>query len=157
MIFCKVCGTQLDDNATVCTCCGSQVTNPAAQQTYTDTQPAYTAPQGGYTAPQGGYTAPQGGYAAPQGGYAAPQGYAPQTVGPKSSGLITATKIFMIIGTVILGITGFLVPLAWCIPMTVIYFKKIERGEPLSVVFKVCSLLFVSLLAGIFMLIDSEQ
>ena len=145
MIFCKVCGTQLDDNATVCTCCGSQVTNPAAQQTYTDTQPAYTAPQGGYTAPQGGYTAPQGGYTAPQ------------TAGPKSSGLITATKIFMIIGTVIMGITGFLVPLAWCIPMTVIYFKKIERGEPLSVAFKVCSLLFVSLLAGIFMFIDNEQ
>lgn len=142
MIFCKVCGTQLEDNATVCTCCGSQVTAPA-QQTYADSQPAYTAPQGGYTAPQGGY--------------AAPQGYAPQPVAPRSSGLISATKIFMIIGTVVMGLTCFLIPLAWCIPMTISYYKKIENGEPISVGFKICTLLFVNLLAGIFMLVDSDQ
>ena len=43
-------------------------------------------------------------------------------------------------------------PLAWMIPMTVHYFKKTMAGEPTTLTFKICTLLFVSLLAGIFML-----
>lgn len=73
-----------------------------------------------------------------------------------NSGLITAAKILMIVGTIITGCTGFLIPLAWCIPMTVIYWGKVKRGEPVSVAFKVCSLLFVSMLGGIFMLVSNE-
>ena len=43
-------------------------------------------------------------------------------------------------------------PLAWMIPMTVHYFKKTSAGEPTTLTFKICTLLFVNLLAGIFML-----
>ncbi len=44
------------------------------------------------------------------------------------------------------------VPLAWMVPMIVHYFKKTKAGEPTTLTFKICTLLFVNLLAGIFML-----
>lgn len=72
----------------------------------------------------------------------------------KNSGLKTAAKVFMILGTIIMGI--YIIPLAWCLPMTISYCRKVKRGEPVSTGFKVCSLLFVSLLGGIFMLCDNE-
>lgn len=81
---------------------------------------------------------------------------APVTISTsKSSGLTTAAKVFMILGTVIMGI--YIIPLAWCIPMTVSYFKKVKNGQPVSTGFKVCSLLFVSMLGGIFMLCDKDN
>lgn len=71
------------------------------------------------------------------------------------SGLQTAAKIFMIIGCISMG--WCLIPLAWCIPMTVSYFGKVERGERASTGFKICTLLFVSLIAGILMLCDDAN
>ncbi len=70
------------------------------------------------------------------------------------STLSTIAKVFMILGTVIMGF--YLIPLAWCIPMTISYCKKIKNGEPISTAFKVCSLLFVSLIGGILMLCDNN-
>ncbi len=75
----------------------------------------------------------------------------------KPSGLATAAKVLMIIGTIINGLTGYLIPLAWCIPMTVVYCNKLKSGEPIGTGFKVCSLLFVSLIGGILMLCDKEN
>lgn len=72
------------------------------------------------------------------------------------SGLKIAAKIFMILGTIGLGISCFLIPLAWCIPMTVVYFSKTKKGEPVGTGFKVCSLLFVNTIAGILMLCDKD-
>lgn len=74
---------------------------------------------------------------------------------PKANAsMITAAKVFMIIGTVLAGFA--ILPLAWCIPMTVHYCKSVKLGKPVSTAFKVCSLLFVSLLGGIFMLLDNN-
>ena len=72
----------------------------------------------------------------------------------KESGFKIAAKILMIVGTVIMGFG--IIPLAWCIPMTVSYCNKIKNNQPVSVGFKICSLLFVSLLGGIFMFCDNE-
>lgn len=72
-----------------------------------------------------------------------------------NSGLTVAVKIFLIIGTISLGIT--IIPLLWCVPMTISYFKKVEKGEEISSGFKICCLLFVSMLAGILMLCDGEN
>ena len=47
---------------------------------------------------------------------------------------------------------GCSIPLAWMVPMIVHYFKKTRAGEPTTLTFKICTLLFVNLLAGIFML-----
>ncbi len=73
----------------------------------------------------------------------------------KPSGLATAAKILMIISTVITGF--YLIPLAWCIPMTIMYSNKLKTGEPISTGFKVCVLLFVNTIAGILMLCDKEN
>lgn len=67
-----------------------------------------------------------------------------------SSGLKTAAKVFMIIGCVFSGL--YLITLAWTIPMTINYCNKIKNNEPIGTGFKVCSLLFVNLIAGILML-----
>lgn len=73
----------------------------------------------------------------------------------KESGLTTAAKVFMILGTIVMGF--YLIPLAWCIPMTVSYFNKVKRNQPIGTGFKVCSLLFVSIIGGILMLCDKNH
>lgn len=64
-------------------------------------------------------------------------------------------KIFMILGCISIGWT--LIPLAWCIPMTVSAFRKLDAGEKFSTGFKVCTLIFVSLVAGIIMLCSDDM
>ena len=59
-------------------------------------------------------------------------------------------KVFMVLGCISLGWA--VIPLAWCIPMTVVTFRKLDNREPLGTGLKICSLLFVSLVAGICML-----
>lgn len=66
--------------------------------------------------------------------------------------LITVTKVFLIIGCIINGLAGFLIPLAWCLPMTIIIFKKFKTGQPIGMGLKICTLLFVSLISGVCML-----
>lgn len=80
-----------------------------------------------------------------------------ENVAPKTSGLKTAAMILMIVGTIINGLTGFLIPLIWCLPMTLSYCNKVKRGEPVSLGFKICSLLFVSMVGGILMICDSDK
>lgn len=63
-------------------------------------------------------------------------------------------KIFMIISCVLWGFS--IIPLLWCIPMTKSYIKKIESGETISTTFKICTLLFVSVVSGILMLCDKD-
>ena len=63
-------------------------------------------------------------------------------------------KIFMIIGCVSFG--WMLLPLAWCIPMTVSVFRKIDNKEPISTGFKICVLIFVNIVAGILLLVQDE-
>ena len=79
-----------------------------------------------------------------------------QNLLPKS-GLSVAAKVFMILGTIVMALWTFCIGLAWCLPLTIIYFKKVNKGEPIGVGFKVCSLIFVSLLGGIFMLCDDNN
>ena len=74
----------------------------------------------------------------------------------KKSGYATAAKVFMILGTIFTSLSTFLIGLAWCLPLTIIYCKKINKGEPVGIGFKICSLLFVSMLGGIFMICDNN-
>jgi len=69
--------------------------------------------------------------------------------------LNTVIKVFMIIGCII-NACYFLIPLLWCVPMTISAFKKMERGERIGTGFKVCTLLFVNLIAGILLVIRNE-
>lgn len=63
-----------------------------------------------------------------------------------------AIKIFMIIGSVVMAAA--IIPLIWCIPMYMHYSKCAETGKHPSLAFKICTLLFVNVVAGILMLVD---
>ncbi len=110
MKYCTKCGTQLYDEAVICTNCGCATGFNNARSL---------------------------------------------SSGSKNEGLKTAAKVLMIVGTVFTSLYGFFIPLAWCLPMTLSYFKKVKNGEPVSTGFKVCSLLFVNTVAGILMLCDN--
>ena len=79
-----------------------------------------------------------------------------------SSGLLVAAKVLMIItccALVISGIVGIFefIPLAWCIPMTVTLDKKIKNNQPISVAFKICTLLFANIVSGILLLCAKDN
>ncbi len=76
---------------------------------------------------------------------------------PRKSGAVTAAKVFMIIGTVLMALCTYCIALAWCLPLTIVYFNKTKRGEAVGTGFKICSLLFVSAIAGILMLGDNNN
>ena len=71
------------------------------------------------------------------------------------STLKTVANVFMIISTILMGF--YLIPLIWCIPMLCCYSSKIRNGEPISIGFKICILIFVSLIGGILLLCDKED
>lgn len=82
-------------------------------------------------------------------------GYAQSHATVANSGLKTVVKVLMIISCVL---KAFLViPLFWSIPMTVVYWNSVNNRVPIGVGFKICTLLFVSLIAGILMLCDDER
>lgn len=72
----------------------------------------------------------------------------------KKSEFSTVVKVFMILGLV--ATCWLIIPLCWTIPMTVHAFNKMNNGEKLTIGFKVCTLIFVSVIAGIFMLADDN-
>ena len=65
-----------------------------------------------------------------------------------------ATVIFVF--TVIILILT-IVRLAYVIPMTIVYRRKTLKLQDVSVAFKVCTLIFVNLVAGILMLCDKPK
>lgn len=75
---------------------------------------------------------------------------------PKENEITVWAKVFMVLGIIgdifLFGIFSLL----WTIPMTVVYFRKIKHCEVPGIGFKICSLLFVSLVGGILMLCDKE-
>lgn len=74
-----------------------------------------------------------------------------------SSTLATLAKVFMILGTIVMGFSTFLIGLAWCIPMTIAVCRRLDNNEPVGIALKVCSLLFVSLVGGILLLCISDD
>lgn len=69
--------------------------------------------------------------------------------------LSLAAKILMILSCI--GGAIALIPLAWCIPMTVSYWRAVEENRPVSTGLKVCTLIFVNIIAGILMLCDDKN
>lgn len=67
----------------------------------------------------------------------------------------TVVKVFLILGCISQG--WLLIPLAWCIPITVSIFNAMRDKRPISTGMKVCSLIFVNLVAGICLLCMNEE
>ena len=72
----------------------------------------------------------------------------------RDEAMCTVVKVFLILGCITFGWA--LIPLAWCIPITVSIFRKLKSGEPISAGLKVCALIFVNLIAGILLLTMPE-
>ena len=64
-------------------------------------------------------------------------------------------KVFLILGCISLGWA--MIPLCWCIPITVSIFRKLNANEPIGDGLKVCTLLFVNLVAGILLLCMNDS
>ena len=72
--------------------------------------------------------------------------------------MVLLIKIFMLLGCIVVGLTGMLLPFAWTIPMTIYLWNKLDKNEPVGMAFKICTLIFCSLVAGILLLcVDLEQ
>ena len=71
--------------------------------------------------------------------------------GSKYSSLI---KTYMVLGTILRII--FFIPLFWTIPMTIYAFRHLDMEEKIPKSFKICTLLFTSIVAGIIMLLDKD-
>lgn len=72
-----------------------------------------------------------------------------------NDGLAVAAKIFLILGCIASG--WLLVPLAWCLPITISICNKMKNNEPVGTGLKVCALLFVNLIGGILLLCRSDD
>ena len=65
-------------------------------------------------------------------------------------------KVFLILGCIAQG--WLLIPLAWCLPITISIFNSLRDKKPIGTGLKVCTLLFVNLIAGICLLcMDNDQ
>lgn len=81
---------------------------------------------------------------------------ASNTTAPKKDDTLeTIVKVMLILGCIAEG--WLIIPLAWCIPITVTIFKRFKTGEPIGTGLKICSLLFVNLIAGICLLCMDDQ
>ena len=138
-MFCSNCGAQLPDNSFVCSSCGASV-DPIPQPN--------TPPQGAYQQP---YYPPQDAYQQPvYPAYSAAQKTA------RDDGMAIAIKVLLILSCIVAA-GECLVPLAWCLPMTISIWKSLDNHEPISDAMKICTLIFVNLVAGILLLCDDES
>lgn len=72
-----------------------------------------------------------------------------------NDGLAVAGKIFLILGCIAQG--WLLLPLAWCLPITISINNKMKNNEPVGTGLKVCAMLFVNLIGGILLLCRSDD
>ena len=135
MKYCAKCGTELFDDAVICVKCGCLTEDQST--------PIYQQPT-----PNQWTENPSQPIGVP---------LTMQNTFAKSNSNTTTVKVFLILGTVLMALYTFCIGLAWCLPMTLSYCNKVKRGEPIGTGFKVCCLLFVSLIAGILMLCDNND
>lgn len=68
-----------------------------------------------------------------------------------------ATEVTYMLLVGILFLLIFCVPLAWMLPLTITVGKRNKTREPIGVAIKVCTLLFVSPIAGILLLCHNDD
>ena len=64
--------------------------------------------------------------------------------------MAVVAKVFLVLGCISQG--WLLLPLAWCLPITISVFHALRDKRPVGTGLKVCTLLFVNLIAGICLL-----
>lgn len=127
MKYCYHCGSAMEDDAMFCSNCGTSVANGNGAQQ--NAQPMYAQPY--------------------------PQSYPQQT--SQNSDMLSIANVFFILGTVLLSICTLCIALAWCLPMRSAINARIARRQPIGVALKVCTLLFVSVVADILYLCCTDE
>ena len=79
----------------------------------------------------------------------------PQMIYPKDDTMSIVIKVFLILGCISQG--WLILPLAWCLPITISIFNSFRDNRPIGTGIKVCSLLFVNMIAGICLLCMHEN
>lgn len=79
----------------------------------------------------------------------------PALVRGREDTVATLTKVFLILGCISIGWA--LIPLAWCLPLTISVFHSFRDRRPVSTGTKVCVLLFVNMIAGILLLVMPDE
>ena len=143
MKYCANCGGQVADTAEICTRCGART--GIVPQTAIAPRPVISK-----YCPYCGRPVHAEAVVCVSCGRSLPDTNAAAKTPPKDDTLSIIIKIFMIIGCISQG--WLIIPLAWCIPLTVHVFNKMKAGEKIGTGIKVCVLLFVNLIAGICML-----
>lgn len=129
-MYCQKCGNEISENEMYCTICGTRVVKDEEGTNVN-----------GENNPNNMY-----------------EGTSIYKVSTKneSNGLKVAAKVFLILGAV-LNLFSIWFSFVWSIPMIIIYFTKLKKGEKIGIGFKIGCMLLVSMLGGIFMLCDKEQ
>lgn len=167
---CTKCGKEMQDEAIFCPNCGSRTSAPATDKKESDC----FAPQTKYCSTCGAELRAEA-VVCTACGCAQNNSQPSANVKREKSELKTAAKVFMIFSCllqvflfltlsiyscvgeeVVMFICGFicLIPLAWKLPMTIAYSNKCNGS--IGIGFKICTLLVVSLIAGILMLCDNS-
>lgn len=73
----------------------------------------------------------------------------------EESTLSIVVKVFLILGCISQG--WLLIPLAWCLPLTISVFNSLRDKKPISTGMKICVLIFVNLIAGICLLCMDDE
>lgn len=63
-------------------------------------------------------------------------------------------RIFMIVYCAVLGM--YIIPLCWVLPMTLHYLKCQDENLPVSLAFKICTIIFISPIPGALMIVADE-
>jgi uncharacterized membrane protein YvbJ len=79
----------------------------------------------------------------------------PAVVRADDDAMSTVIKVFLILGCIAQG--WLLLPLAWCLPITISIFNAMRDRRLISTGTKVCALIFVNLIAGICLLCVNDN
>lgn len=128
MRFCTQCGAQVKEGEFYCSYCGTKIESPQSESQENNNQPKEI--------------------------FANIPNYENRKL-RKNSSIDILIKVFLIISCLYLSL--FFVPLFWCIPLTVVVWKKLNNNEYIGTGTKICILLFVSMLSGILLLVRNDE
>ncbi len=135
---CTNCGSEVHYGARFCVSCGAPIASASAQTDPYANSTQQAQPGAQYTQTTYIYNTYQTSYPRDDNG-----------------GLLLAAFIFNLITTI--GVAILIIPLAWCIPMTVHSYGVYKGTKPNTVGFGVCTLIFLSLIGGILMLVAEKD
>lgn len=129
-MYCQKCGNEISENEMYCKMCGTRVIKDTEETTIYEGND-------------------------PNNMYGGTSFYRVSSKS-ESNGLKIAAKVFLILGAVVNLYTMWF-SFIWSIPMIIIYFNKVRKGEKIGIGFKIGCMLLVSMIGGIIMLCDKEE